>query len=143
MAQFLDTKWNNFQRTISRSKPGIMVTITMTQEAVNSKINAGLGTANLPARLSVSNLNVNLKGGQIILSADMTYSIFSGTAAMTATVAPVNGQPVITVTDVNMGTLPLPESLKNQLKELIPENSLFQSSSSEFTHRISRLLTVS
>ena len=75
-------------------------------------------------------MSVNLKDGEIILSADVTYSIFSGTAAMTATVAPVNGQPVITVTDVNMGTLALPESLKDQLKSLIPQDALFQTNSS-------------
>jgi hypothetical protein len=58
---------------------------------VKSKLNARLNKSNLPAGLSVSNLNVNLKDGEIMLSADVTYSIFSGMAAMTVTVAQVNG----------------------------------------------------
>jgi hypothetical protein len=41
-------------------------------------------------------------------------------------------QPVITDTDVNMGMLPIPQSMKDQLKSLIPENNLFQSPSSGF-----------
>jgi hypothetical protein len=131
-AQSLDTKWNNFNSTIAQSSSGTPVSVTLTQEEVNSKVNAQLGTADLPAELTVSNVNVNLKDGQIFLSADVKYSIFSGRAGMTATVQIVNGQPTVVVTAVDMGSLPIPQSLKDKLTGLISGASLFQESTASF-----------
>jgi hypothetical protein len=131
-AQSLDTKWNNFDSTIAQSSAGTPVTVTLTQEEVNSKVNAELTTVDLPDGLTVSNVNVNLKDGQILLSADLKYSIFSGSAGMTATVQIVNGQPTVVVTDVDMGSLPIPQSMKDQLTGLISGASLFQESTAAF-----------
>jgi hypothetical protein len=131
-AQSLDTKWNNFDSTIAQSSAGTPVTVTLTQEEVNSKVNAELTTVDLPDGLTVSNVNVNLKDGQILLSADLKYSIFSGSAVMTATVQIVNGQPTVVVTDVDMGSLPIPQSMKDQLTGLISGASLFQESTAAF-----------
>ncbi|MCX6004021.1 MAG: hypothetical protein NTX46_06440 [Chloroflexi bacterium] len=124
--QSFDTKWDNFNNTVAQASPGTQVTVTLTQEEVNSKINEELKTVDLPAGLAVSNMNVNLVDGKILLSADIKYSIFSGNAGMEATVQIINGQPSITVTDVDMGALPIPQSLKDQLKGLIPEGGLIQ-----------------
>lgn len=124
--QSFDTKWDNFNNTVAQASPGTQVTVTLTQEEVNSKINEELETVDLPAGLTVSNMNVNLVGGKILLSADVKYSIFSGNAGMEATVQIINGQPSISVTDVDMGALPIPQSLKDQLKGLIPEGGLIQ-----------------
>jgi len=131
-AQSLDTKWNNFDSTIAQSSAGTPVTVTLTQEEVNSKVNAELTTVDLPDGLTVSNVNVNLKDGQILLSADLKYSIFSGSAGMTATVQIVDGQPTVVVTDVDMGSLPIPQSMKDQLTGLISGASLFQESTAAF-----------
>jgi hypothetical protein len=127
-AEALDTKWDNFKDTVAQAKPGTQVTVTLTQEEVNSKINEELKTVDLPAGLAVSNMNINLVDGKILLSADVKYSVFSGNAGMVATVETINGQPSIVVTDVDMGALPIPQSLKDQLKGLIPEGGLIQTS---------------
>jgi len=113
-AQSLDTKWSNFNSTIAQSTAGTPVTVTLTQEEVNSKVNAQMSTVTLPDGLTVSDVNVNLKDGQILLSADMKYSIFSGHAGMTATVQIVDGQPTVVVTNVDMGSLPIPQSVQEQ-----------------------------
>jgi len=76
----LDTKWNNFADAVVQSPPGTPHTLTLTQEEVNSKVNEELKTLVLPAGLGVSNVNVNLTNGKILLSADVTYSVFSGNA---------------------------------------------------------------
>jgi hypothetical protein len=131
-AQSLDTKWNNFDSTIAQSSAGTPVTVTLTQEEVNSKVNAELTTVDLPDGLTVSNVNVNLKDGQILLSADLKYSFFSGSGGMTATVQIVDGQPTVVVTDVDMGSLPIPQSMKDQLTGLISGASLFQESTAAF-----------
>ena len=131
-AQSLDTKWNNFNSTIAQSSAGTPVTVTLTQEEVNSKVNAQLGTADLPDDLTVSNVNVNLKDGQISLSADLKYSIFSGRAGMTATVQIANGQPTVVVTAIDMGSLPIPQAMKDKLTGLISGASLFQESTAAF-----------
>jgi hypothetical protein len=126
----LDNKWDAFKTEVAQSKSGTPVTVTLTQEEVNSKINDGLETANLPAGLTVGKMNVNLKDGQILIGATIQYSVLSGNAGMSATVEIVNGQPTINVTGVDLGSLPFPQSLKDQLKNLIPQNALFQSDSS-------------
>ena len=131
-AQSLDTKWNNFDSTIAQSSAGTPVTVTLTQEEVNSKVNAELTTVALPDGLTVSNVNVNLKDSQILLSADLKYSVFSGRAGMTATVQIVDGQPTVVVTAVDMGSLPIPQSVKDQLTGLISGASLFQESTAAF-----------
>jgi hypothetical protein len=129
-SQSLDNKWQAFQTEIAQSQPGTPVTITLTQQEVDSKINDGLKTANLPAGLTVSKMNVNLTDGKILLAATVQYSVLSGNAGMVATVDIVNGQPTITVTNIDMGSLPFPQSLKDQLKSLIPQDALFQTNSS-------------
>ena len=91
-----------------------------------------MSTVDLPDELRVSNVNMNLKDGQILLSADLKYSIFSGRAGMTATVQIVDGQPTVVVTDVDMGSLPIPQSLKDKLTSLISGASLFQESTAAF-----------
>jgi hypothetical protein len=131
-AQSLDTKWNNFDSTIAQSSAGTPVTVTLTQEEVNSKVNAELTTVALPDGLTVSNVNVNLKDSQILLSADLKYSVFSGRAGMTATVQIVDGQPTVVVTAVDMGSLPIPQSVKDQLTGLISGAGLFQESTAAF-----------
>ena len=131
-AQSLYNKWNSFNSTIAQSSAGTPVTVTLTQEEVNSKVNAQLSTVDLPEGLTVSNVNVNLKDGQILLSADLKYSIFSGSAGMTATVQIVDGQPTVVVTNVDMGSLPIPQSVQDKLTGLISGASLFQESTAAF-----------
>jgi len=131
-AQSLDTKWSNFNNTIAQSTAGTPVTVTLTQEEVNSKVNAQMSTVTLPDGLTVSDVNVNLKDGQILLSADMKYSIFSGHAGMTATVQIVDDQPTVVVTNVDMGSLPIPQSVQDKLTGLISGANLFQESTAAF-----------
>ena len=131
-AQSLDTKWSNFNNTIAQSTAGTPVTVTPTQEEVNSKVNAQMSTVTLPDGLTVSDVNVNLKDGQILLSADMKYSIFSGHSGMTATVQIVDGQPTVVVTNVDMGSLPIPQSVQDKLTGLISGANLFQESTAAF-----------
>jgi len=131
-AQSLDTKWNSFNSTIAQSSAGTPVTVTLTQEEVNSKVNAEIGSVSLPDGLTVSKVNVNLQDGQIILSADIKYSVFSGRAGMTATVQIVSGQPTVVVTNVDMGALPIPQSVQDKLTGLISSASLFQESTASF-----------
>lgn len=131
-AQSFDTKWDNFSNTVAQSPKGTTLTLTLTQEEVNSEVNEELKTLVLPVGLDVSNVNVNLTDGKILLSADVKYSVFSGNAGMEATVETNNGQASIDVTNIDMGALPIPQSVKDQLKGLIPEDILTQGSDTGF-----------
>lgn len=131
-AQSLDTKWNDFNTQVAAAPADTAITVTLTQEEVDSKVNEALKTTTLPAGLTVNNLNVNLQDGKILLSADVNYSVFSGNAGLEATVQIVDGQPTIDVSSVDMGALPIPQSLKDQLKDLIPSNGLINISSLGF-----------
>ncbi len=127
-AQQLDAKWTDFEKQAKQAAPGATVSVALTQEEVNSKINEELKNVDLPDGLAVSNVNVNLVDGKILMSANVNYSLFSGNAGLEATIENVNGTAKLVVQDVDMGSLPIPDSLKDQLKDLIPEDSLIQSS---------------
>ena len=131
-ARELDTKWDEFTSTVAQAEPGTEVTLTLTQEEVNSKINEELKTVDLPEGFSIENVNVNLVDGKLLLSADAKYLIFTGKAGIEASVEIVNGSPSIVVQDVDMGKLPIPQNLQDQLKNLIPEEGLIQSSDLPF-----------
>jgi hypothetical protein len=129
-AQALDTKWDDFKAEVAQAPVGKVVTITMTEEQVNSKINEGLKTTDLPSGMTIGKMNVNLLDGKILLSATIQYSVLTGNAGMSATVDLVDGQPTITVTEIDMGSLPIPQSIKDQLRNLIPKDALFQTDAS-------------
>lgn len=131
-AASLDAKWNDFASTVAASPPGTAVSVTLTQEELNSKINEELKTLELPDGLTVNDINVNVVDGELLLSADVKYSVLSGSAGLAAKVEIVNGSPEIVVTDVDMGKLPIPQTLKDQLKNLIPDEGLIQASGSSF-----------
>ncbi|MDD5190940.1 MAG: hypothetical protein PHE50_07860 [Dehalococcoidales bacterium] len=120
----LDTKMADFRSEVSAAAVGSTVSVTMTEEEVTSKIAEELKTVELPAGLSLGDVSVNLKDGKLLLSADMKYSVFSGNAGMEAEVKEVDGKASILVDDVDFGSLPIPQSLKDQLKGMIPANGV-------------------
>ena len=124
------------QTEVRTPTAGIPISVTLTQEEVDSKINDGLKTVNLPPGLTIGKMNVNLTDGKLLLAATVQYSVLSGNAGMVASVDLVNGQPVITVTNIDLGALPFPQSLKDQLKNLIPQDALFQTNNSFQAHSI-------
>ena len=120
-AKALDTKWTNFNNTIKQAKPGTEVTLNLTQEEITSKINEELKKGiDLPEGLAVDNVSVNLVDGKLLVSADVKYSVLQGVAGMELKVETVNGTPSIVVKDIDMGMLPIPQALKDQLTSLIP-----------------------
>jgi hypothetical protein len=131
-AQQLDATWDTFKNTVLKSAPGTVVSIILTQEEVNSKINEQLKTVDLPQGMSVSDVNVNLKDGKLKLAANVGYSLFKGSAGMEAEITSVNGTPSVVVQDVDFGSLPIPQSLKDQLKKLIPEGGILKVSDLPF-----------
>ena len=131
-AQQLDTTWDNFKNTVQQVAPGTPETITLTQAEVDSKVNEQLNTVDLPQGMSVSDVNVNLQDGKLELSANVGYSVFNGSAGMEADIVSVNGTPTVQVQDVDFGSLPIPQSLKDQLKKLIPDNGLINISGLPF-----------
>ena len=123
-AASLDSKWADFRDTVNAAPAGTEVTVTLTQEEVTSKINQELKSVELPAGLSMGDVSVNLVDGKLILSTDLNYSVFSGKAGMEAVIENVDGKPSIVVTNIDMGSLPIPQALKDQLKNLIPEGGV-------------------
>jgi len=123
-AAALDQKWEDFRVAVNEAPTGTTVSVAITEEEVTSKINEELKNIELPAGLKMGDVTVNLQDGKLVLAADISYSVLSGTAAMEATIEEVNGQPSIVVSDVDMGSLPIPQTLKDQLSDLIPEDGI-------------------
>ena len=123
-AKELDTKWTAFNTAIKEAKPGTAVTLNLTETEITSKINEELKTVDLPEGLDVGNVTVNLKDGKLVLSADIKYSALQGVAGMEMTVETVNGTPSIVLKDIDMGMLPIPQALKDQLTGLIPQGGV-------------------
>lgn len=123
-AKELDTKWANFNTAIKEAPTGTTVTMNLTQAEVTSKINEELKTVDLPEGLTMGNVTVNLQDGKIILSSDIKYSALQGTAGMELKIETVNGTPSLVVKDIDMGMLPIPQALKDQLFNLIPQGGV-------------------
>ena len=58
LASQLDTKWYEFNNTVRQAERGTEVTLALTQEEVNSKINEELKTVDLPTGFTIENVNV-------------------------------------------------------------------------------------
>ena len=131
-AAALDQKWEDFRVTVNQSPAGTTVSVAITEQEVTSKINEELKNIELPAGLKMGDVTVNLQDGKLVLAADISYSVFSGTAAMEATIEEVNGEAVVSVQNVDMGSLPIPQTLKDQLSGLIPEDGIIKLSDLPF-----------
>jgi len=125
-AAALDQKWEDFRVTVNEAPVGTTVSVAITEEEVTSKINEELKNIELPAGLEMGDVTVNLQDGKLVLAADINYSVLSGTAAMEATIEEVDGEAVVSVQNVDMGSLPIPQTLKDQLSDLIPEDGIIK-----------------
>lgn len=123
-AAVLDQKWEDFKVTVNEAPAGTTVSVAITEQEITSKINEELKNIELPAGLEMGDVTVNLQDGKLVLAADISYSVLSGTAAMEATIENVNGTPSIVVSQVDMGSLPIPQTLKDQLSGLIPADGI-------------------
>jgi hypothetical protein len=132
LAASFDSKWDDFSASVAASAPGTALTLTITQEELNSKINEELKTLALPDNLTVSSVNANLSEGEMRIAAKIKYSVLSGTAGLAAEIVIENGTPKVLVTDVDMGKLPIPSALKDQLRKLVPEDIIIQTAGTSF-----------
>lgn len=123
-AKAFDTKWTDFNTAINEAPAGTAVTINLTQAEVTSKINEEIKTVALPEGLTMGNVTVNLQDGKLMLSADVKYSVLQGVAGMELVIETVNGTPSLVVKDIDMGMVPIPQALKDQLTNLIPANGV-------------------
>jgi len=121
-AQQFDTKVNSFETSVKQSAPGTSVTLTLTQEEINSKIATELSTADMPDNVKVNSVSVNLENGQILASAKVNYSGIEVNVGATAKIEVSNGQAYVVVQDLDMGKVPLPQSVKDQLTGMIPDD---------------------
>lgn len=121
-AQQLDTKWDSFQSTAQQAAPGAVVSVTLTQEEVASKVAQELPTVKMPKNVGVSDVNVNLVDGKILASGTVSYSGIRANVGMEATIETENGEPVIVLQNLDLGKLPVPQSVKDQIRNIIPDN---------------------
>ncbi|MBI2853784.1 MAG: hypothetical protein HYX87_02550 [Chloroflexi bacterium] len=119
-AQQFDTKWDQFRKTASTVSPGTPVSLVLTQEEVNSKIAEELAATNLPDNIDVKNVNINLKDGGILASARVNYSGVAADIGVKAKVEVVDGQTKVVVESLEMGKMPIPQSVKDSITSLIP-----------------------
>lgn len=119
-AQQFDSKVDTFESTAKKAAPGTPVSLTLTQEEINSKIAAGLSTADMPDNVKVEGVNVNLQDGQILASARINYSGIEVNVGATASIEVSNGQAYVVLEDLDMGKMPLPQGVKDQLAGMIP-----------------------
>lgn len=117
-----DTKWTSFNDAVQNATAGTKISLNVSQEELTSKVNEELkaATAQLPAGVSVGNVSINLQDGKVLISAPIKYSAIEGKAAMEIAVQTINGTPKIVVDNVDMGKLPIPQSIKDQLAGMIP-----------------------
>ncbi len=124
--QAFDTKWTSFNSVVQNATPGTKVSLNVTQEELTSKVNEELKSAQaqLPPNLSIGNVSINLQDGKVLVSAPIKYYAIEGAAGMEVAVQTVNGTPAIVVDNIDMGKLPIPDAIKNQITGMIPNNGV-------------------
>lgn len=131
-AERLDTKWDSFQSSIKQAVPGATVSVALTQEEVSSKVAEELTNYKMPDNVGVSGVNINLGNGEILASGTVSYSGISVNVGMEAKLEVVDGQPALVVQNLDLGKLPLPQSVKDQITGLIPNDGKISLSSLPF-----------
>lgn len=117
-AQSLDKKFNALETDIEESvnkKQKIKVSMTLTEEEVNSKFVEILAEGKLPLK----EILINFNEGYIV-----AYAVFDNTGvdAKTGVIARIEaleGAPEVIVEDFELGKLPLPQDMKNGAGSLL------------------------
>lgn len=99
----------------------IEATLTITEAEANSVVAPRLLKMELPADLPLEpeNLHFDFQPGTVLTKVTGTAYGIPVTAEIAAQVNIVEGRPKIAVTDVELGWLPLPQSVKDELAGLI------------------------
>jgi uncharacterized protein YpmS len=108
---------NSIQSTLENPAPNGEVTITITEQQLNSYIEAQMASQK---DLTITNPSVHLTEGQIIVSGKITMDIVTTDAqAVLVPTLDSNGKPVIHVQSLKVGSITVPDNLKNQLEQQV------------------------
>ena len=110
------------QDTATKTGTSQPVEVTFTEEELTSKatqVNGPIGDTGLAA----TGTQVHLAGGTVVATSTVTVQGISVNVGVVATPTLVNGRVQIVVTDVQTGTLPLPDAVKQQINAAVGQAS--------------------
>ena len=130
-AQSFDQRIEHFEDAVEAASPGEKVSLVITEEEANSKIAELIAEANLkeqiakaglPVDLDISDVQINFRDGRVKALALTEISGIEVKMGVQALVDVKDGRLSLDVQDIDFGSLPLPQTLKDQLTGLIPED---------------------
>ena len=98
----------------ARSSAHVTVSINLTEQELTSKV-AELLATQTSSPLHPTNVQVHLRGGNVVVNATIQMQGLSLNVAITATPQAVNGQLKLAVQSVDTGAIALPDFVKQQL----------------------------
>jgi hypothetical protein len=120
-AQSFDTKLDALlaARDVARKTgKSQAVEVTFTEEELTSKASETTGTIG-DTGIAATDTQVHLAGGNVVATSTLTVQGISVNVGVVATPTVVNGQMQLLVTDVQTGSLPLPDAVKAQIRAAV------------------------
>lgn len=96
------------------------VTLSLTEQEVNSAMAVRLPNVHLPDGVAVSQVVVNLRGGLVIGSARVSVRGVDVSVGAKANIEIVDGKAWLVLEELDLGKVPLPQFVKDQIRALIP-----------------------
>ena len=94
------------------------VEVTFTEEELTSKASQSTGPIG-DTGIAATGTQVHLAGGNVVATSTLTVQGVSVNVGVIATPTVVNGQVQLVVTDVQTGSLPLPDAVKQQIRAAV------------------------
>ena len=120
-AQSFDAKLNALQvaRDVARrTGTGQAVEVTFTEQELTSKASQVTGPIG-DTGIAATDTQVHLAGGNVVATSTLTVQGISVNVGVVATPTVVNGRMQLVVTDVQTGSLPLPDAIKKQISAAV------------------------
>ncbi len=98
------------------------VNLQVTEKEINAKISKELAKAKSTGKPLIEKMIVNLRNsndGEFLIYAELEVPGINAKTGLIGRVAIVNDKPRVVVSDLDLGKLPLPESLNNTIEQLL------------------------
>lgn len=124
-ARSLDDKIEDFDDRLESASTGESLSLILTDDEVTSKLVQELSRGEVDLPVDIENPRVRFGDGKVFASADVEISGFHTTLGAEARVQAQDDELKLTIGEINLGRLPLPDAVLDRIKgELVPEEEM-------------------
>jgi hypothetical protein len=121
-AKDLDQKLSDVEKSIKEAKTSskpVPISLRITEQELTAKANQALVGDPALTGLNPRDIQIHLTPGKLVANATLSVRGFDAKATINAIINVSNGQPVVTIQSVQLGGIPVPSGLSEQLGDKI------------------------